>query len=333
MQIKIFYFLLSTIIIISCSQKEAEHGQPAKLPATLIDGRFYLKIPTINGDTILGFCDTGGGYTALYNSAIQKFKLESAIKETEIDKYKIKYVFAKDVYAQSDIPYPHIGSFFEENLKSPFFEVPDDSKEREFVSKFMRYDAFLGQFFFIDHAWTFDYPSGEILINTPLTEDPNDKNMQSLGFKKTFLGKKKFGHPSLKLEIDGEVLDFLFDTGASLLLSDSGRTKLNVNTQSIGGSFIAKSIFDKWHKQHPDWKIIEKGEFTGSDIIEVPQVKVGNLTAGPVWFARRPDEAWSEGMIGSMDKVVKGAIGGSYFQYFKIVIDYNSELVKFERKK
>ncbi len=157
--------------------------------------------------------------------------------------------------------------------------------------------------------------------------------MQSLGFKKTFLGDKKFAHPSMQAEIGGEVLDFLFDTGASFLLSDSGRFKLNVNTKSIAGSFIAKSVFDKWHQQHPNWRIVEKGEITGSDLIEVPQVKVGNLTAGPVWFARRPDEAWSEGMIGSMDKVVKGAIGGSYFQYFKIIIDYNSELVKFELKK
>lgn len=57
-------------------------------------------------------------------------------------------------------------------------------------------------------------------------------------------------------------------------------------------------------------------------------MKVGNLTTGPIWFAKRPDEVWSKGMIGSMDKVVKGAIGGSFLKYFKVTIDYNGELIK-----
>ena len=63
----------------------------------------------------------------------------------------------------------------------------------------------------------------------------------------------------------------------------------------------------------------------------MPQVEVRSLTAGPVWFAKRPDEAWSKGIIGSMDKVVKGAIGGSFLKYFKVSVDYNIELIKFER--
>jgi hypothetical protein len=68
-------------------------------------------------------------------------------------------------------------------------------------------------------------------------------------------------------------------------------------------------------------------------MIQVPQVTIGTTTAGPVWFAKRPDEAWSKGMIGSMDKVVKGAAGGSLFQYYVITIDYNNELVRFEKGK
>lgn len=66
------------------------------------------------------------------------------------------------------------------------------------------------------------------------------------------------------------------------------------------------------------------------DVIEVPVVKIGGFEVGPVLFAKRPDNEWSEGMIATMDKVVKGAIGGSAFKYMKVNIDYNSELVKFE---
>mgnify|MGYP001552755569 FL=1 len=68
-----------------------------------------------------------------------------------------------------------------------------------------------------------------------------------------------------------------------------------------------------------------------ADVIAVPQVVIGVDTVGPVLFAERDDERWSQGMIQSMDKVVKGAIGGSALQYLKVTADYNSELIKFER--
>src|SRR6187551_419303 len=110
---KKLYILLATLALVNCSQKkDMQPIAQAHLPSALIDGRFYLKIPTVKGDTILGFCDTGGGYTAIYNSTIKNLQLESAVKEAEIGKYKIKHIYAKDLYDNSVIPYPHIGSFF-----------------------------------------------------------------------------------------------------------------------------------------------------------------------------------------------------------------------------
>lgn len=63
----------------------------------------------------------------------------------------------------------------------------------------------------------------------------------------------------------------------------------------------------------------------------MPSVGIGGYVVGPVLFARRPDEAWSQGMIHSMDRVVRGAIGGSALKYFKVTIDYNSGLIRFEK--
>ena len=323
------------LIIISTrgfSQKISEQSsKQIYLPAELIEGRFFLKIPTISGDTIVGFCDTGGGYTAIYKSTVKKLGLESKVKLVEIDGDTTKYINAEEIFNNQEIPYPQIPNYFKAHIGIPFIEAPDDTKESIFFAKFVDYQVFLGQFFFIRSAWTFDYKTGEMSINTPIAQNLADENIQVLGFKKDKMGNKRFGHPSMKLVIDGKIIDFLFDTGATFLLSDSGKTKSGIDTKATAGSFIAKSLFNEWHLQHPDWRIIEKGEFTGADLIEVPEVKVGNLTAGPVWFAKRPDEAWSKGMIGSMDKVVKGAIGGSFLKYFKVTIDYNSELIKFEK--
>jgi hypothetical protein len=301
------------------------------LPAALIDGRFFLKIPTINADTILGFCDTGGGYTAIYKSTLSRLQTGSAVKSAVIDGETTTYIPANELYKNEAIPYPQIPGYFSKYIDTPFFEVPDDTEDSRFFTSLVKHDAFLGQFFFINHAWTFDYLTGRMSIHTPVSKNPMDKNVQVIGFKKDKSGKKRFGHPSLKLTIEGDEIPFLFDTGATFFLNDNARATLGVNTKATAGSFISKSLFDVWHRRHPEWRIIEKGELTGADLIEVPQVRVGTLVAGPVWFAKRPDEAWTKGMIGSMDKVVKGAIGGSFLKYFKVTIDYNSELIRFEK--
>lgn len=329
---RLFFLFLLAIPTLCFAQKASNlSNNKVLIPAKLIEGRFFLKIPTVKGDTILGFCDTGGGYTAIYNSTVKKLGLASKIKSVIIDNDTTKYIAAEDIYNNQNIPFPQIPNYFKTHIDVPFLQAPDDSKETIFFAQFVNYQAFLGQFFFINNAWTFNYQTGEIFINTPILNDKVDENTQALGFKKDKTGIKRFGHPRMKLMIDGKSIDFLFDTGATFLLSDNGRTKLGIEAKATAGSFIAKSIFNEWHLKHPEWRIIEKGEFTGADLIEVPEVKVGNLTAGPVWFAARPDEAWSKVMIGSMDKVVKGAIGGSFLKYFKVTIDYNTELIKFEK--
>ena len=254
--------------------------------------------------------------------------MESKISQVDINGDKTNFIFAKDLFDSNMVPYPTIGNYYKSHIDYPFFEIPDTSERMDLFSKYVHHDVFLGQFFFINKSWTFDYKAGKLYVNTPV--NATDENTQSIGFKKDRQGNKRFGHPSMQILVDGEIIDVLFDTGATLLLGENSATEFG-NKKATSGSFIAKSIFDIWHKQHPDWRVIEKGEMTGADLIEVPEVKVGNLIAGPVWFAKRPDEAWSRGMIGSMDKVVKGAIGGSFLQYFKVSIDYNSELIKFQQ--
>ena len=42
----------------------------------------------------------------------------------------------------------------------------------------------------------------------------------------------------------------------------------------------------------------------------------------PVWFTRRPDANFYEYLSRWMDQRVDGALGGSVFQYFAMVVDY-----------
>ena len=67
-------------------------------------------------------------------------------------------------------------------------------------------------------------------------------------------------------------------------------------------------------------------------MIEVPKLLLGSIEVALQYgFLSRPDEAWSKGMIRSMDKVVKGAVGGSAFKYISVTIDYKNELLSFKK--
>jgi hypothetical protein len=341
--------IMFSVILNSCAgdhnavdkePKQIKTGRPLLLRSEFKHGeRIYLKLATVTGDSIRAFCDTGGGISMIFPPVIRRLKLESKVK-TGFIKYimPMKYIAYEDVIRDPNIPPLSLPRHFFiarylKKVEEPVFFVPDEDGETKEILQIMpEVDAFLAQNFFMDKAWTFDYLNQQLWVNTPLSlKDTLSPNVQKLGFKKDENGLKKFGHPSMQIEVDGEVIDVLFDTGATSVLSENGRKQLGTTDLTIGSSFIARSVFDNWRQKHPEWRYIEKGEFS-SDIIEVPRVKIGGHLVGPVLFAKRKDEVWSEGMINSMDKVVKGAIGGSGLKYFKVTADYNSELIKFDRK-
>lgn len=342
-------FIINFFIIKKLDQKVLEMDnyyslkkseiKPTTVPSQFIDSaRFYIKIPIINGDTILAFGDTGGGNSMIFSSTIDKKSLRSNLK-TGIIKgiMPVKYISFRDLVSNDNFPVPY--PMRNLNIRRPFTRVvepylvipPMDNEIKLITGSMSEMDAFFGQNFFMGKAWTIDYINQSILMNTPLAEsDTSNPNVQKIGFKKNNNHENIFGHPSMFIELDGEIIYVLFDTGASIFLSEEGKKELNTKEKSMAGSFIAASIFDKWRREHPEWKYFPKADLD-QDLIEVPLIKIGNNSVGPVLFAKRPDENWSEGMIHSMDKVVKGAIGGSGLKYLKVTIDYNSELIKFEK--
>jgi hypothetical protein len=310
---------------------------PILLPSLFIDSaRFYFKMTAGNGDTILAFGDTGGGISMMMPAAVDNLSLRPKIKRGLLRGIMpLKYILFNNVVSNRAIPPPlPLRSMI---LRRPLKQVresiliiPAVDEELQSLMKSAPCDIFLGQNFFMNRAWTFDYVHNQIWVNTPLQDGEDTPGVQKIGFRKNKNNQSIFGHPSMTIEVDNEVIDVLFDTGATIALSENGKKSMNISSDGIAGSFIAASIFDKWRKDHPEWKYYEKADMA-NDIIEVPIVKIGGQEAGPVLFSKRPDEAWSKNMIHSMDKVVKGAIGGSALRYFKVTIDYNSELIKFEK--
>lgn len=321
------------------AQTVIDTTSPLLLKSRFLAGeRFYLLMPTRNGDTISAYCDTGGGISFLIPASVNKANVESFVRTGIFNGLlPMKYVPFSDLVTDPAYPHPEVSR--QKVLRAPFSRITDpflivpsmDKELKMGLSVQPEMEAFLAQDFFMKKAWTFDYPRRQVWVHTPL--DPSQSalpNVQKLGFKKNAHQEAIFGHPRMVISVEGEFIDVLFDTGATSILTPQGREQLQTEELSVGSSFIAASIFDRWRTQHPEWKYYPKAEWIG-DMIEVPLVNVSGFDVGPVLFARRRDEAWSQGMIASMDQVVQGAVGGSLLKFFEVQIDYNSELIKFER--
>jgi hypothetical protein len=154
-----------------------------------------------------------------------------------------------------------------------------------------------------------------------------------LGFQTNSSGTPTTYFPGITIEVDGDSLYLLFDTGATAYPSDSAAAILNFKgTKGMGTSFITETIFKKWQSKHPDWKVIEHADSLGkAPMIEVPEINVANYKVGPVWFTARPDKNFTKGMSRWMDKAVVGALGGSAFKYFKIILDYRNQAAEFQK--
>jgi len=185
--------------------------------------------------------------------------------------------------------------------------------------------GFLGQSWFADRVWLLDYVNKEMgYLSDTSSYDTTGFTCTNIWFKENQTGKREYAFPRIQAKIDGETLDFLFDTGAMVNLTDHALETLNNGEEVFRGtSFITRSIFENWRLRHPEWVVIENADRYANDaMIQVPMVEVAGLQVGPVWFTRRNDANFHENMSRWMDKRIEGALGGSVFKYFTIIVDY-----------
>lgn len=188
-------------------------------------------------------------------------------------------------------------------------------------------DGFLGGRWFADKVWNLNYLQNSFyFLAGGLNTELNGFDEVALGFQVNSKGTRTMNFPRISVTIDGEPIDMLFDTGATITLSEDAAKNLSyAKGTKIGGSFIIRSLFDKWHKSNPDWPVIENGDIIKGhafSMIQVPSITIGKLSTGPVWFSVRNDFSFTQWMSNMMDKPIAGAIGGSGLKYFNVVIDY-----------
>lgn len=180
---------------------------------------------------------------------------------------------------------------------------------------------------------TSDYGDERLLLHdSPEDLSFDDRHTVPLAFRTDSTGTHVRHHPRIQATIPDSTYSFLFDTGATFLLSDKARSVFGGSSKQ-GGSFVIGSVFDRWRSEHPEWRVVENasGGRGNRPIIRVPEVTIAGHTVGPVWFERQPDQGLQKKLAPLMDRVVEGALGGSLFQYFRITVDYPGERAYFQK--
>ncbi len=193
-------------------------------------------------------------------------------------------------------------------------------------------DGQLGAGYLPGHVWTFDYPARKLWLEPVDWKPAHGLHAASLGFPRDEQGHLQIGFARIALNIAGESMDFLLDTGATAHPTEAGKVSAaSVTERGVGvTSYVTTKVFDGWHSAHPAWRVIEHGDSLpgtklDSRLIEVPEVEMAGWRVGPVWFTERPDANFSEqpgGMSSYMDQPVVGAVGGNVFMHFTMTIDY-----------
>jgi len=320
------YLKLSLIMFMVQINLSNLYGQGNRVSAEFIDSRIVVNLLTVNNDTLRLLADTGGGGGMMLSEPSLN-RTGVPTEEMKMEGQRVRMASFSSISRQPGFP-------------PPAMMINGESKVTSFPDMKWLFDSengMLGHKWFANRNWKIDYLHGTLSVDVPFKTDPSDHHVCKLGFQKNMFGSRGAEFPRIEIVVDGDTLQMLFDTGATLFPSDSAKLNLKCSSPSIGISFIIDSIFSKWKIRHPDWRVIQRGDArfesqgTFSRLIEVPEVVIGGHRVGPVWFASRPDKNFLQFMSGMMDKTVVGAVGGSLFKYFTITIDYEHALAKFER--
>lgn len=296
----------------------AQPQSPRMLPARFVAGRIYAAPVTARGDTLLLFLDTGGGANMIYPRTLERLTLRS--DWIHQDKDSTQVVALPPFATPTSIPLPGAASPIGERF---FVVAPPDSDG----------DGFLGRTWFADRVWRLDYLGHTLaLLDAATTKALSHR--AALGFQVDSTGRRTTHFARIRAEIDGDSLDLLFDTGATVSLTDAGWAALRTDGEprERGTSFITQSVFERWRQRHPNWRVVEQADqVLNMPMILVPEVRVGGYTVGPAWFTMRPDKNFHQFMSQWMDRRVDGALGGSVLRFFRVTLDYPGAMATFER--
>lgn len=311
------------------------------MPVKLVADRFYVEPMTEDGQSVVLFTGTGGG-TVLTRSAAARLGISvTPVELDQPDEQSPPQTEGAEPTAPRTIEVALLPSF----VWDAWIPKPTELDGRMPVVEDLAVQAFdppcdglLGQNWFKDRVWTFDYADKQLLFRADGDLPKHEPVHRAyLGFPKSPDGRRATNFARVEIQVEGQKIDLVLDTGATVKLSSSALATIDEGAQkgpaSRATSFITATTFDSWRKAHPTWRVVENADASADNeaMIELPWIEVAGHKVGPVWFTRRTDKAFHETISQWTDKRVDGALGGSALKYFRLTVDYPRAIAVFDR--
>lgn len=301
-------FLLLAVLLVTSAG-----ATPITIPTRFETDRVYVELTTASGARLELYTDSGGGGLVLSRAAADRLGLKvtrSDDPETKAELGPDAALTASPALALGLPPLPQIAVVVPKATQIPGW--PEQG------------DGFLGASWFAGGIWTWDYPGRRLLREADEATVKPGAHVVSLTFKVELDGTLPTSFARLSIRVDGQELPMLLDTGAETLLTPAALAEIGDGKLAMRAtSMVAGTVFDGWHKSHPEWHYIADGQAeTHAAMIEVPSVQIAGFATGPAWFTRRSDKAFHDFMSSMMDARVEGAVGGNVLRSFEMTVDY-----------
>jgi hypothetical protein len=291
------------------------------MPTLYDNDRFFATPVTTAGDTVTLLLDTGDSGRLFEEGAL---RLGLRIDSVMLSRGPRRVVPLPEFKPGRAIPSP---------VDAPPFGTrtiltrPTDKFDTLMARRTM---GQMGYQWFAERVWTFDYPGRRLILETGsrVTHRAGARPL-AFDFRTDSLGRPINSVPRLPVVVDGDTLLLIFDTGATVWLTDAALTQLaDGGPSERAWSLVRQSYVRNWRSRHPDWRFLEApNRINSADMIEVPQVHIAGFTVGPVWFGTLSDPRTPSPRNLRLD----GTLGGSALKYFFVTLDYPSKQAWFAK--
>ncbi|CAN5451223.1 hypothetical protein BH10PSE17_BH10PSE17_07730 [soil metagenome] len=302
----------ASIIVALLTVSAAFGAEPTVLPTAYRQGQFFAVPELADGRVMRLLVDTGGGGgDGMYWVTAEMVKSLGLVRgKCEINSESIEVTLIPEFRRGRGLPDP-IGPC-RNILVQP---VPYPT-------------GMLGATYLSRRTWTFDYPNQRLLLVHGEFRAPEGARSTPMPLKVDEDGDVYSGMPRVTITVDGQPIDMLLDTGATARPSAQAIATAAIGTTDgqAAGSYITTSVFNEWHRSHPDWPVLDAGDVLfaaqPSRMIRVPGVTIAGWTTGPAWFIERADANFTEFVSAFTDIQVEGAVGGNVLHSFVMTLDY-----------